>query len=177
MKGYSTPSWTQETEPHHQMQFSIIPKTPIYIFFFCGRVLLSFCTEYSQHIQSLGDLVERQDEATGWPWTGQNNYVIISIASLACLVELRKIQWIAVLNEKSTCVRCELVAPKWNSNTRVSRTLIWEKRTTCFFHISFYIERYFFVIYLIHPKALISVLFFSFSDGRIFSDDLGRVTL
>ena len=36
MKGYSTLPKSKELEPHHQMQFSVVPRTLLF-FFFCGE--------------------------------------------------------------------------------------------------------------------------------------------
>ena len=51
MMVYSTHSKSPKLEPHHQMQFKIIPKSLL----FGGEGGLLHCGEYSQHILSLAD--------------------------------------------------------------------------------------------------------------------------
>ena len=49
MKGYSTLPKLPELKPYHQMQFSVISRTPL---FFGGGEILSLCRGYSWYIES-----------------------------------------------------------------------------------------------------------------------------
>ena len=73
MKEYSTLSRTLEQEPHYQMQFSVIPRTP---FFFEG--VLPLCKRCNQYILHPASKLEVSQEEFITTYKGISSGIMLS---------------------------------------------------------------------------------------------------